>query len=134
MQSDSLPQDVQDILADHVESYEQLAILLLVYRERDRGWSEAELSETLRIPPQLTAGALSGLCAAGLLGVDSESVPLRYNYAAAGEADATIGRLALEYTQNPVGVVRLLSANAIERVRNAALRAFVDAFVLKRKD
>jgi hypothetical protein len=134
MLSDSLPQDVQDLLRSRVESYEHLAILLLVYRERTRDWSDADLTETLRIPAQLAESAVSGLLAAGLLRADSEADPPRYTYAACGATDGAIGRLALEYTNNPARVVKLLSANAIERVRTSAARTFADAFVLKGKD
>jgi hypothetical protein len=134
MMSDSLPQDVQDLLRGHVESYEHLAILLLVYCEPMRRWSEPELSERLRIPPQLAADAVSGLLAAGLLSADLKEDPPRYRYAASGATDGAIGRLALEYTQDPTRVVRLLNAIAIERVRTSAVRAFADSFVLKKKD
>src|SRR5262245_47504134 len=132
--SDALPQEVQDLLRGAVESYEHLAILLLAHRERLRGWSAVELAETLSIPPQLTQSAVSGLHAAELLRADSKEVPPQYRYAASGATDAAIARLALEYTQNPARVVRLLSAIAIERVRTSAVRTFADAFVLKKKD
>ena|SRR5690242_1643026 len=134
MPSDSLPQDVRDLLGTQIESYEQLVILLLVHREPTRDWSEAELTETLRIGPQLMGNAVSGLRASGLLSADCAALPPRYRYAAAGTIDAAIGRLALEYAQNPARVVKLLSANAIGRVRTSALHAFADAFVLKKKD
>jgi len=134
MLSDSLPQEVEDFLEARIESYEQLVILLLVHREPTREWSEAELAETLRISPQLTGNAVSGLRMAGLLAAESAALARRYRYAASGPTDAAIGRLALEYAPNPARVVKLLSTNAIGRVRTSVLHAFADAFVLKRKD
>jgi hypothetical protein len=140
MLSESLSTDVLAFLRAHIESYEHLAILLLVFRERLRGWSEGELVDMLRIPPQLATSALRELCGAGLLRVVSEAPPGgagpsgRYQYACAGATDATIARLALAYTENPVQVVKALNANAIEKVRASALRAFADSFVLQKKD
>ena len=133
MSPDSLPQEVQDLLGGPVESYGHLAILLLAHGQPMRDWSCAELAETLRIPTQLAEGAVSGLRAAGLLHADPKADVLRYKYAR-GATDGAIGQLALEYTQNPTRVLKLLSANAIERVRTSAVHAFADAFVLRKKD
>ena len=47
----------------------------------------------------------------------------------------TLARLVEVYEEQPIEIIKLMSANAIERVRTAALRAFADAFVLhKGKD
>ena len=48
--------------------------------------------------------------------------------------DAAAGRLDREYAERPIRIIQLMSANAIERVRTAALHTFADAFVLKKKD
>jgi hypothetical protein len=138
--SESLSSDVLALLRAHIESYEHLAILLLLFREQLRDWSEAELATTLHIPSQLAVTALQGLCSAGLLRVVAAGPTgqygsaSRYGYASAGDIDATIERLALAFTDNPAQVVKVLNANAIEKVRASALRAFADAFVLQKKD
>lgn len=132
MSAEPLPQDVQAILRTHIESYEHLSILLFVHRESARHWSEAQLSCELRIPAPLAATALGSLQDAGLISVESKAGLLRYKYAATGATDATIARLASEYLENPVRIVKFMSANAIERVRTSALRAFADAFLLKK--
>jgi len=47
----------------------------------------------------------------------------------------TLARLVEVYEEQPIEIIKLMSTNAIERVRTAALRAFADAFVLhKGKD
>jgi hypothetical protein len=132
--ADSLPQDVQSLLRDCVESFEHLAVLLLVYRESMRDWSVLELAERLSIPAQLVESAVADLGRTGLVQIASEASPVRYRYLADTAAHAAIAKLAHEYAENPVGVIRLLSANAIERVRTSALQTFADAFVLKKKD
>ena len=48
------------------------------------------------------------------------------------EAEATIERLARAYKDQPMPVIKLMSANAIERVRTAALRTFADAFLIRK--
>ena len=131
--SESVSRDVQALLAQ-VESYEHLAILLLAHRGPLRQWSEAELATTLKIPAQLVRCALSGLVAAGLLIGNSESDSPRYRYGASGMTDEAVGQLAQEFSQNPARVMRVLSANAIERLRASALHTFADAFVLKKRD
>jgi hypothetical protein len=46
--------------------------------------------------------------------------------------EMTIARLATVYAARPIEIIRLMTSNAIERVRTAALRTFVDAFVLRK--
>jgi len=140
MLPEALSADVLAFLRAHVESYEHLAILLLVFRERLRDWSEGELVDRLRIPPPLAATAVQDLSSAGLLRVVPPGSGAgtgganRYQYASCGATHATIAQLAQAFTDNPVQVVKALNANAIEKVRASAVRAFADAFVLKKKD
>ena len=134
MVSESLPEDVQELLRAHVESYEHLAILLLVYRDPERHWSAADLAVALGIAEQLADSAVAALYSGGLLRIHSQAAATRYQYATAGANAAAVARLALEYSENPAGIAKFLSANAIGRLRGAALRAFADAFVLKKKD
>jgi hypothetical protein len=44
-----------------------------------------------------------------------------------------VDRLAIVYGEHRLEVMRLLSAHALERIRNSAARAFADAFVIGRK-
>ena len=45
------------------------------------------------------------------------------------DLDAAMARLEREHAGRPARIIQLMSANAIERVRTAALRTFADAFV-----
>jgi hypothetical protein len=140
-ESDELSQDVLALLRNSIEAYEELEVLLLLHRSRERGWTVAELSERLRLSEDLISAAVARLAAASLAGVapggPEGSGPLTarksYQYRAATPAlDATIGELAAAYSDNPVTVIRAMSAHSIQRVRTAALRAFADAFIFKR--
>src|SRR5690242_20135849 len=132
MPPDSLPADVQTLLRVHVGSYEHLAVLLQVFREPQKEWSITQLSATLRIASKLVESALTDLCRAKLVLPDETGTT--YRYAGTGSMDATVAVLAREYADNPVGIVKLLSDSAIQRLRTYALRAFSDAFVVVKKE
>ena len=129
-----LPDDVRALLQEHIESYEQLETLLLLRRERYEHWSAPGLAGRLRVRAELIDTALAALEASGLIQtLATEPRRFAYRPASAG-LDAAVGRLERAYTERPIPVIQLMSANAIERLRTAALHTFADAFVLKKKD
>ena len=129
-----LPEDVRALLHEHIESYEQLEMLLLLRRERYEEWTGQGLAERLRVQAELIDAALAGLEASGLV-QPAGTAPARYAYRPVSPGlDAAVGRLEHEYAERPILVIQLMSANAIERLRTAALHTFADAFVLKKKD
>jgi len=133
MQPSEVPEDVRLFLRDHIESYEQLELLLLLRNERDVSWTAETLSTRVRMPSSLVSAALSELHAAGFVAVSSEGGEERHRYLLLpGELEATICKLAQVYREQPIEIVKLMSANAIERVRTAALRTFADAFILRK--
>jgi hypothetical protein len=129
-----LPDDVRALLHEHIESYEQLETLLLLRRERYEHWTGEGLAARLRVRTELVDAALARLKASGLVEATG-SAPNRFAYRPASSGlDAAVGRLQSEYTERPILIIQLMSANAIERLRTAALHTFADAFVLKKKD
>jgi len=134
MSPEALPEEVQRLLRAHVPTYEHLAVLLLLYRERGRMWSIQELGQALRIASKLMDCALADLIRAGLVQIASHEPEPQYRYGAAQSVDAAVALLAREYSDNPVGVVKFLSAGAIQRLRTSALRAFSDAFVITKRE
>ncbi len=133
MQADELPQDVQRLLREHIESYEQLELLLLLRVDGGRCWTEEEMRARLAVSATLVAEALAGLQSRGFVAARPQSAEKCYCYVTqSGAVEATIGRLELAYRQHPIPIVKLMSANAIERVRTAALRTFADAFIIKK--
>ncbi|HKT72970.1 MAG TPA: hypothetical protein VJQ47_08785 [Steroidobacteraceae bacterium] len=133
MLPEALPQQVQSLLRAYVYSYEHLAVLLWVQREPGREWSAQDLASNLQLLPQLVEAAAKDLAAAGLLVVEPPMDVPHYRYTAEGATAAGVITLALEYAENPARVIQFLNASAIERVRNSALRAFADAFVLNKR-
>ena len=129
-----LPEDVRVLLHEHIESYEQLEVLLLLRRERYQEWTTAGLAARLHVREELVESALEGLKAGGLVAVTGEAPARRFAYRPTSSGvDAAAGRLDREYAERPIRIIQLMSANAIERLRTAALHTFADSFVLKKK-
>jgi hypothetical protein len=131
--TDELPEDVRALLHEHIESYEQLETLLLLRRERHEQWSAEGVAARLHVRAELVATALAGLAAGGLAAATG-TAPARFAYRPASSGlDAAVDRLERAYAERPILIIQLMSANAIERLRTAALHTFADAFVLKKK-
>ncbi|MGH8287550.1 MAG: hypothetical protein ACREV7_00775 [Steroidobacteraceae bacterium] len=127
-----LPEDVRALLKEHIESYEQLEMLLLLRRERYEGWTAEGLAARLRVGAEFIEPALAGLKLSGLVEITG-TAPARFAYRAASSGlDAAAGRLEREYAERPILIIQQMSANAIGRLRTAALHTFADAFVLKK--
>ena len=132
MQANELPLDVALLLRDHIESYEQLELLLLLRAERGHSWTEEALNTRLGISAWLISDAFTKLQSAGFVDVHVEGIEKQYAYRLQSESvEATISQLAQAYREHPMPVIKLMSANAIERVRTAALSTFADAFILR---
>ena len=133
--AEDLPDDVRALLHEHIESYEQLEVLLLLRRERHEPWTIVALAARLHIREELIGSALDGLKSGGLVIATGSPPEPRFAYGpASSDLDAAAGRLDREYAERPIRIIQLMSANAIDRVRTAALHTFADAFVLKKKD
>jgi DNA-binding IscR family transcriptional regulator len=128
-----IPDDVQALLHDHIESYEQLEILLLLRREIGEPWTAERISERLGISAALAADALGSLRSSRLVKALQGQPETRYAYAPVRVAlHETVNRLESDYASRPIEIIKLMSANAVERVRTGALRMFAEAFVLRK--
>ena len=133
MEASEPPPDVQILLRDHIESYEQLELLLLMRADRATVWTEETLSVRLRLALSLVGAALDRLKLAGFVEAQAHGNERRYAYLPQRDSvEATINRLAAAYREYPIPIIKLMSANAIERLRTSALRTFADAFILKK--
>jgi hypothetical protein len=128
---EQIDEDVRSLLREHIESYEHLRILLLLRSHRDRSWSAALAAERLNMAPASAEEALEHLCRRELLD-RAESRMFRY-CPETSEHEAAVDRLAHAYAEQQVEIMKLMSSNAVERIRTAAMRTFADAFVLGRR-
>jgi DNA-binding IclR family transcriptional regulator len=132
--SDSIPDDIRRLLRDGVASLEGLEVVLLLRRERTRAWTLDEIAGRLSIPSSSIEPALTDPVHYGLLaqarapGGDSWQFAPR-----TAELEVLVDRLAAIYDDRRLEVMRMLSAHAMERIRNSAALAFADAFVIGRK-
>ena len=132
MNPDDLPANVRSLLSSQVESYEVLAILMLMWRQRTRGSSEAQMSEALAIPTAQVIPAIERLLLENLIAVNPAATDRSYIYLpATPEIDAAVAQLVLEYETNPVRIISFMTASAIDRVRKRAMHVFADVFVFK---
>lgn len=130
--SSKLPDDVQVLLREHIECFEELHLLLLLVTER-REWSVQELMSRLRLSQPSVATALASLLSHGLVSLAApagHSSP-SYRYAS-GAHDLAVATLARVYHDHPIAVMRLMGTLSIERIRADAMRAFVDAFLFRK--
>ncbi|HEY6455269.1 MAG TPA: hypothetical protein VIY90_08325 [Steroidobacteraceae bacterium] len=133
MDAAEIPSVVAAFLLEYIESYEELEILLLLRLEATEVWSETRISDRLGVSAALTAEAISKLIAHGLVKLQGERP--RCVFAPRSEAiDEAVTALARSYTSQRLEIVKLMNSNAIKRMRTEALRAFSDAFVLRKDD
>lgn len=127
MAEPAVPEDVQDLLREHVESIDQLEVLALLRREAPRVWSADDVAARLGLPVSATGAALKQLCGAGLLTVAPlDTAEFSYRPLSPELRERT-ERLLQLYAVERAAVMRVLSSNAIARLRAGALNAFVGA-------
>lgn len=124
---------IRSFLQEHIRSYEDLEALLLL-RARSSTWEASAVAEALNLSEEVARETLEHLRRRGLSSAPEHARPRRYGYqpATAGLAQA-VDMLAQAYEERRVAVMRLMSENAIARMRTSASRAFADAFVLGRR-
>lgn len=128
-----LPPEVQALLFQCIESYEQLEILLLLRARPSRAWSAHAIASELTIAAPMAEDACRSLCQNDLLSMLTGTGQQLFEYAAATpELDAAVRELARAYTDQPLEIIRAMTANAFARLRMKALGVFTDAFLRAR--
>lgn len=124
----ALPDDVARFLSDHIDSVEQLEVLLLLHRAGRSAWTPEMVAAALYTQPASAARRLASLCDHGLLEQEGETPAYRY-VAKNPERGELISTVADTYRERRVAVVTAIATNPMENVR-----AFSDAFRLRRKE
>lgn len=119
--------DLQRFLFEHVASYEELDVLLLLVRESERSWSAQAVAQALSSTTEDCRVALANLAAGGVLAVDEGSGSYRYA-PATDQVARDVETLERTYREQRAAVAMMMSANAVERVRTSALSTFGEAF------
>jgi DNA-binding transcriptional ArsR family regulator len=130
----TIPDDVQHFLRDRVETFEQLESLLVLWRQRSRKSSIDDIVSGSKMRENAVAIALAELNHAGLIEKYLEAGVEYYRLSGAlALNDELLERLQHAYDDDILEVMKLMTSNAMERLRTSAVRTFSEAFVLRRK-
>ena len=115
-----IDQDLLSFIHSSVRSVWALEVLLLLRRERERGWTAETLARELRANERLVTEVLAGFETAGLVACEAGGCA----YApAAPVLDQLCARLEAAYRERPVAVVKAIMAAPKDK-----LQIFADAF------
>jgi hypothetical protein len=136
MDNEEISGDVRSFLLNAIGSYEELELLLLLHAHADEQWSPEAAAARLGLPVAAASGALEQLRRHGLLEVPATppaNATLAFKYSSGNASARLVDAVAAIYATNRLGLMRVMSQNAIERVRTRALNFFSDAFIVGRK-
>lgn len=121
-------------LHESVKSYEELEALLFLARNEPQEFSAAGVNSALNPAAGSLQEALEELSRLGrLVQVTLSSAGPLYRYAPIDESTRQlVAQLQAAYAGRRMSVVQMLSTNALERVRRAAMLRLADAFRLER--
>lgn len=127
-------ESLQAFLHTSICSYDELEALLLLARERHRGWTDHELAEELKVHVDAITPAVDQLASVeGLLEVVNLTGQRQFQYAPkCALLDQVVEELATAYVEQRLAIVQLMSANALDRVRGAAIRNLANALRAQR--
>ena len=113
--------DLRQFLFDNVASYDELELLLLLQRQPELDWTVAMAAQELGLLADGCQVALENLAAHGLLVLGVNPVTFRYSPASTqlGEGAEQLERA---YRKDRFVIVQLMTTNAMDRVRAAALQ------------
>jgi hypothetical protein len=117
---------VRTLIRRHVHSVGELELLVMLYAERDRGWSVAEICEALGCPESWAVAQLEAMARAGLL----ERTDGNWRFSPdSSESEAAVAALHDAYRLQSREVVRFVFATP-----SGDLQDFSDAFRVRREE
>lgn len=121
----AIPDHVRRFIYDHIESVEQVELLLLLRKESGRAWSADELAKELRLNAGSAAMRLLDLRERGFV---TEEKPEQYRFdATRAELARDVDGLAREYVERRTSVINLIFSKPTEKIRT-----FADAFKFRK--
>lgn len=123
----NIPEEVSRFIKEHIDSLEQLEVLLLLRAYPDREWSAQEVSRELRSEPGAAAERLAEMSLDGLLIMSQAEGPL-YRYGPkTPELARLVDKVADVYAVRRVTVITLIFSKPSKHVLS-----FADAFNLRK--
>lgn len=108
MSSDSVPDDVRELIRRHIDSVTQLETLLFLRAHSSKHWSVASIAGRLYAPEPEIECALAGLCGQGFLAHECDG----YRYECSDELRLIVDRLAGTYARHLVPLTNFIHANS----------------------
>lgn len=126
---DPIPDEIRQFLEGNIESVDQLEILRILGEDPGREWATADLAREAQCRPDDAAAHLAALHGRGLVSRVERGGNVVGRYGpATPDLERRLGLLLAMYRERPVTLIKLVAARA-----NAALRAFADAFRLRKE-
>jgi len=110
-------------LSDHIDSEEQLRVLLFLSANREQEWTADQLAEALGLSARVTGTALEDLRHQHLVALHY-TYPAKYSYRAECEHLDHLLRHMFSSEESLIAMTQQMNAHSIERMRAAAARAF----------
>lgn len=119
-----LPTAVEDFIKRHIDSVEQLEVLLLLHHDPTRAWTAEAVSRELYSNPMSVGRRLAGLQSDGLLLQREGAGGAEYRYDPRSPVlDDTVREVAATYRERRVAVTNYIFAHPTDYIR-----VFSDAF------
>jgi len=131
LRAGDLPEGVQRLIAEHIDSVEQLEILLLLHKDAARAWSAEAVARELRVSHISAGDRLKELMRAGILvRVEGAGSGPEYRYAPESpKLEESVSGLEKAYSERRVTVINLIFSKPVDKIRT-----FADAFRLRKDD
>lgn len=123
-----VPYELRQLIAQYLESMEQVEVLLLLARNAPRTWSVSDVASELRWPARAAQQCLESLAGPLVRRVGSGTAGGTYEYAPAATDRESVTTLMRLYDTRPLLLGRLI----YDRPPTVA-RSFADAFRIRRK-
>jgi hypothetical protein len=109
---------LRHFIATHIDSVDQLEILLLLKRNFGRSWSSREVGGTLFTSSDTAATHLAGLAVKGLLTVGQNGDETTYRYDCRdAKLDLAVSDLERLYPKHPVTIISSIFAKPSDKIR-----------------
>jgi hypothetical protein len=125
----SLTPEVRSFVAEHIDSAEQLEILLLLHRDPDRRWTAQEVSQAIYTVPASALMRLERLVAEGFATSSGEADPTYVYEPRSDEMRRQVEALSEAFRKDRVAVIKLIFSRPPD-----PLQSFADAFRLRGGD
>lgn len=125
MSATGIPDEVKALVLEHIDSIDQLEVLLLLFRQPHHDYDPEGVASELRIAPQAAIERLRDLHARGLI----ERNERGYRFGAETERNRRIFALSQAYLERRVALINLIFSKPTEK-----LRTFANAFRLRKDD